>query len=421
MFNRGSGVAELSEQQEQTVGESKKARRSRSGLWFGIIILLIVAGLAGAGFYLFSQLRDRQEGLGGEVKGELNKQVADYQKQLVAIQSQLAALENNIAGKDTHFTKTLADFSQLHNEKLESTRKELNGSIQHIQRQLGKTRGDWLGADAEYLLTVANERLHLTGDINTTREALEAADQRLRESGDVAAFAVREQIAKELNLLRSVAVPDVVGMYARLDSLESQVDKLALILPYAGKTLTPSTETHDHADADADADTESHDLLDMAADKLKGIVTIRHTDQPIKEILSPEEAQFIREQLRVKLEIAKIALVQHNEALYHSGLDDAKQWVGQHFTKNDGSRSLIAELDKLAAVKIRSQYPDISRSLKMLRDIAKLRIETDKASGPMPAAQPPINTPSAQTVQPLPVETKPAPPEQSGIAEPEAE
>ncbi|HSN23818.1 MAG TPA: enzyme of heme biosynthesis, partial [Methylomicrobium sp.] len=164
-------MAELSEQQEQDLGETKEARRSRSGFWFGVIILLIIIGLAGAGFYLFTQLRSEQEGLGGEVKGQMSRQIADYQSQLTAIQSQLATLEANIAGKDTHFTKTLADFSQLHNEKLESTRKELNDAIARVQRQLGKTRGDWLIADAEYLLSVANERLHLIGDVNTTREA----------------------------------------------------------------------------------------------------------------------------------------------------------------------------------------------------------------------------------------------------------
>ena len=129
-------MAELSEQQEQDLGETKQARRSRSGFWFGIIILLIIIGLAGAGFYFFSQLRNQQEDLGGEVKGQMSKQISDYQSQLVAIQSQLATLEANVAGKDTHFTKTLADFSQLHNEKLDSTRKELNESIARLQRCL---------------------------------------------------------------------------------------------------------------------------------------------------------------------------------------------------------------------------------------------------------------------------------------------
>jgi len=369
-------VAELSEQQQQEVGESKKARRSRSGFWFGVIILLIIVSVAGAGFYLFMQLRDRQEDLGGEVKGQMSKQIADYQDQLTAIQHQLATVEATIAGKDNHFTKTLADFSQLHNEKLDSTRKELNEAIQHIQRQLGKTRGDWLVADAEYLLSVANERLHLIGDVNTTREALEAADQRLRESGDAGVFKVREQIAKEIAVLRSVSVPDIVGIYAAIQTLESQVDKLALLLPYSGKALTPSTEVHDHADKQSK---EEHQLLNSAINKLQGVVTIRHTDQPIKEILTPEEAQFIREQLRVKLEMVKIALVQHNEALYQSSLVDAKSWIEQHFTRNDESRALIAELDRFKAVKIHSQFPDISLSLKMLRDISKLRIETDKA------------------------------------------
>lgn len=398
-------MAELTEQQEQQPGKINKARRSHNGLWIGIIFLIVI-GLAGAGFYLFNQLRDRQEGLGGEVKGELNKQIGDYQKQLTAIQSQLAALEADIAGKDTHFSKTLAEFSALHNQKLDNTRNDLNEAITRIQRQLGKTRGDWLVADAEYLLSVANERLHLIGDINTTREALEAADQRLRESGDAAAFKVREQIIKEIDLLRTVSVPDIVGMYASIDSAASQVDKLELILPYSGKALAPSAQVHDEAVTD---ESESHDLMDELAAKLEGIVTIRHTDQPIKEILTPEEAQFIREQLRVKLEMVKIALVQHNEALYHASLSDAINWTGQHFTKNDNSRNLLTELDRLAAIKIRSHYPDISQSLKMLRDITKLRIETDKAIEPaqtnQPAAVAPVTHEALPNIQATPEQT----------------
>ncbi|MGZ8226036.1 MAG: uroporphyrinogen-III C-methyltransferase [Methylococcaceae bacterium] len=386
-------MAELNEQQEQGAGETKAVRRARSGFWFGVIILLIIVGVAGAGFYLFTQLRDRQEGLGGEVKGEMSKQIHDYQDQLNAIQNQLAALEANIAGKDTHFTKTLADFSQLHNEKLESTRKELMDSIRYIQRQLGKTRGDWLVADAEYLLSVANERLHLIGDVNTTREALEAADQRLRESGDAGTIKVREQIAKEIAMLRSVTVPDVVGLYASIQSLESHVDKLSLFLPYSGKPLIPSKEIHDHADESASAD--EHKLLDSAISKLEGIVTIRHSDQPVKEILTPEQAQFIREQLRVKLEMVKISLVQQNEALYQSSITDAKNWTESHFTKNEDAKAFLAELNKFSAIKITSQFPDISLSLKMIRDITKLRIETDKAMDPAE-----IKTP-AGTVQPV--------------------
>ncbi|PPD50234.1 MAG: enzyme of heme biosynthesis [Methylobacter sp.] len=394
-------MAELGEQQKQEVGETIKAHRSRNGFWFSIIILLIIASVAGAGFYLFMQLRDRQEGLGGEVKGQMSKQIADYQNQLTAIQNQLAALETDISSKDERFSKTLADFSLLHNEKLDNTRKELDEAIQRIQRQLGKTRGDWLIADAEYLLSVANERLHLIGDVNTTREALEAADQRLRESGDVGVIKVREQIAKDIALIRSLDVPDIVGIYASIQGLESSADKLSLLLPYSGKSLVPSTEIHDHADSSE----AGHDMLQSVIDHLEGIVTIRHSDQPVKEILTPEQAQFIHEQLRVKLEMIKIALVEHNEAIYQASLLDAKNWLEQHFTKNEESRVLLSELERLMAIKIRSQFPDISQSFKMLRDIAKLRLEADKGM----KTEEPVVAPLAPPVQTPPLPTMEAP------------
>ncbi|MGZ4997005.1 MAG: uroporphyrinogen-III C-methyltransferase, partial [Methylobacter sp.] len=214
------------------MSENSSARRSRSGLWFGIIMLLIILSVAGAGFYLFQQLRSQQDSLGGEVnKGdmqliELTKQISGYQEQLAAIQSQLATVESEVAGKESHYSKNLEDFSKLHTEKLDSTRNELNTAIQQVQRQLGKTRGDWLIADAEYLLSVANQRLYLMGDVHPTREALEAADHRLRETGDSGAFKVREQIAKDIAAIRNVAVADTVGMYATIQALQDQVGSL---------------------------------------------------------------------------------------------------------------------------------------------------------------------------------------------------
>jgi len=81
----------------------------------------------------------------------------------------------------------------------------------------------------------------------------------------------------------------------------------------------------------------------------------------------------------VKLEMIKIALVQQNDALYQVNIADATQWVKTNFTKNKVSKSILSSLDSLKTVQLRNQFPDISQSLKMLKDITKLRIETDKA------------------------------------------
>ncbi|MFA5984225.1 MAG: uroporphyrinogen-III C-methyltransferase [Methylococcaceae bacterium] len=399
-------MAELTEKQEQALDEGKKSQRSRNGFWFGIIVLLIVLILAGAGFYLFSQLRQAQDNLGGEVnKGdlqviELSKQISGYQTQLSSIQAQLASLESSMAGKDNHFTKTLADFSQLHTEKLEVIRKELAGSIEHIQRQLGKTRGDWLVADAEYLLSTANERLHLIGDVNTAREALLAADQRLRESGDAAAFKVREQITKDLAVLNNVATVDIVGTYAMLQSLQDNADKLALYLPYAGKNVVVEKPTAKNNDANKESqDSVGEGLLDSALEQLEGMVTIRHTDQPIKAILTEEEAQFIREQLRLRLEMVKIALIQQNDRLFQASISDVKKWTETNFAKNNEVGVFVQEINKLASLKLHQQFPDLSDSLKMLRDITKLRIETDKATEAIQPAV--VEQPAEKAVAPV--------------------
>ena len=365
-------MAELIESVEQhTVKEtSKEVRRSRSGFWFGVIILLIIAGVAGAGYYFLQQLREKQEGLGGEVKGVVSQQISDYQAQLAAIQTQLAAEQADIGSKESHFSNTIAEFSKLHDEKLENVRKNLTDEIQKLQRQLGKTRGDWLLADAEYLLSVANQRLLLMGDVNTTMEALVAADQRLRESGDAAAYKVREQLAKDISAISKVAPVDAVGIYATLQNLEIQIDSLTLLLPYAGKEveeqpLVPTSKPKAKAD----------DLIGQ----LESMVTIRHVQQHVNEILTPEQAQFIREQSRVKLEMIKIALVQQNDTLYQASLADATKWILSNFVKDKDVEHFLAALEKLSQVQMRSQFPDISLSLKMLRDITKLRIETDKA------------------------------------------
>ena len=169
--------------------------------------------------------------------------------------------------------------------------------------------------------------------------------------------------------------------------LESQIDSLTLLLPYAGKdeTIKPVAP---------EAKKEPKDLMGQ----LETMVTIRHVQQHVNEILTPEQAQFIREQLRVKLEIITVALVQQNDLLYQASLSDAQKWLLQNFAKEKEADRFAASLDKIAEVRIRSQFPDISLSLKMLRDITKLRIETDKAFS-SPAKSAPVaveTTPSAQ-------------------------
>jgi uroporphyrin-III C-methyltransferase len=392
-------VAEVfEEQQQENQAPTVVIKKSRAGLWIGVVSIVLVIALAAAGFYFFQQLRSSQDTENNQDNLkliEIDKALNDVRTQLSGLQGQVANVNAEMTGKDNHFTQTLTDFSKLHEERLNTTRKELEASILMLQRQLGKTRGDWLLADAEYLLTVANQRLHLVGDVNTTREALEAADQRLRESGDAAVFKVREQIAKEVALLNGATVPDIVGIYAGIQHLQDAVEGLSVFLPHAGKQA-------EKLELNNDLSEQGHEILNAVAKKLEGYVVLRHTEQPVNAIITPEEAHFIKQQLKVRLEMIEIALVQQNDTLFASSIADAKQWLKKNFAEDQKTEQFIGEMDKLAGVQIRSQYPDISGSLKLLKDISKLRIETDKAvfnDQPTPAASPattPGQTPTEQ-------------------------
>ena len=166
----GKTVAEVTKNINQKDKLSKpKAKESKSGVWFDVLILVIVFGLAGAGYLLLQQVRDEEQDLAGELGKdtqqlfELTKQISGYQEQLVAIQNHLSSLSSEVGSKESNFEAKLNELSALNTERLENTSERINESILRIQRQLGKTRRDWLVADAEYLLSVANRRLHLMG------------------------------------------------------------------------------------------------------------------------------------------------------------------------------------------------------------------------------------------------------------------
>ena len=379
----GNGVA-ASQASAGTKSKFVKKKPGKSSI-LGAIILLAVLALAGGGYFFLDQLREKQEGLGGAVdKGdkrfqETSQQMTALQKQLAALQAQLGAVQTKTATQENEQERKLSEFSDHHGGKLESVEQKFDQAIKQLQRQVGKTRGDWMVADAEYLLSVANQRLNLVGDSKTAIEALEAADQRLRESGDAGAFKIREAIAKDINKLKAIKEPDIVGLYSNLRLLVKQAERLPLFLPHAGKVAPGRIqEEPDTKGQEPPKDIDS--FVDSALEDLKGLVKVRRTERPIGAVLTSEEAAIIREELQLKLELAQLALVERNQKIFSMTLQDVEEWLRENFdTGNKTVGVYISDVNKLGKVALELDYPDISLSLKMLRDLTKFRIDSEKA------------------------------------------
>jgi uncharacterized protein HemX len=375
---------------------AEPAKKPRGAPWVGYIILLALVALSVGGWYLLRELRSRQEGLGGELSSKdqqiqgVSQRLSHLEEQLTALHSQVASALSQVTTEDAKVERELGEQAARLNDRIDLTRSELGGSLQHIQRQLNKSRGDLMVADAEYLLSIANQKLHLVGDIKSVLAAMEGADQRLHDSGDPAVYKVREALAEEIAVIKKVEAPDMVGISAKLLALEGKVKQMPLFLPHAGVVEERSKQEEQ----------EGSNALDSALKDIKGLVTVRHADRPIEEILEPAQAEALRQILLLKMEATRAALLRGDDALYKDSLSSAIAWLKDHFDMAAPEvQEAETELNALLAQNISVPFPDIGKSLSLLRNIERLRLEAEEGMAKSKKDAAPEAKPSAAPPQ----------------------
>lgn len=294
------------------------------------------------------------------------------QQRFVAIQAEIQKLDSSTASRDSSTGGLQAAQSELGNQ-IESVRKQqardmvgVRQSLNEHRRRLAEMattdRDDWLLAEAEYLLRLANHRLLLGGDTAASAALLQAADDIVRELDGIALHEIRLAIASDIAALKASGRLDIQGTWTRLEALGAQVDRLAMF------TL-PEAAPFEMVENDAD---DWRDRLAMgfrgALDKLSQYIVIRRREVAYEPIMSPEHEQLARQNLRLMLEQAQTALLSHNQELYLASLEKAARWLTEYFTLNEsGARSILVEIKSLAKVQVSSELPDISGSLLVLK------------------------------------------------------
>jgi uncharacterized protein HemX len=112
---------------------------------------------------------------------------------------------------------------------------------------------------------------------------------------------------------------------------------------------------------------------------IKELVTVRRVDRGVEAMLAPEQVHTLQQILILKLETTRAALLRNDQTLYRESLEDATRWIEEHFDGNvDVTRDMLKEIAKLSDYSLNVAYPDISKSLVMLQNIEKLRLEADE-------------------------------------------
>lgn len=243
-------------------------------------------------------------------------------------------------------------------------------ALQTLYYELANTREERLIAEVEQLMTVANQQLQLAGNIKPALLALQTAESRLQQIEAPQVIQLRKALAQDIQRLQSLPLVDVAGMSTRLENLAESVDELPLV-----------SDRHPQPQLQQAPDWQASSWQKLAHEvwqDIKQIIRLERIDRPEPPLLAPEQNYFLRENIKLRLLSARIALLRHDEVSYRADLRAAEKWLLEHFDmRESASKIMLSTIRQLSADNIVIEVPDINESLTLVNKY-KLTLERSK-------------------------------------------
>jgi uroporphyrin-3 C-methyltransferase len=253
-------------------------------------------------------------------------------------------------------------------------------ALETLYQELSRNRDDWSLSEIEQIVAIASQQLQLAGDVRAALLALQTADGRLQRLDKPQLIPLRKVLAKDIERLKSLPYVDTVGIAVRLDSLLGQVDALPLAME-----VRPVSEREVAPPAPADEGAWARVMREALAD-FKQMVRLQRLDKTEAPLLAPEQAYFARENLKLRLLSARIALLQRDPVAYRADIGAARDWLERYFdTQNKAVTSALATLRELAESPVSIEVPDLAASLEAVRNYKIARDTVELPDAPAPA------------------------------------
>lgn len=249
-------------------------------------------------------------------------------------------------------------------EKLAQSRDQQE-VLQTLYDQLAENREASAVAEVEQLISIANQQLQLAGNVKAALLALDAANTRLEPLTLPRANQLRETIALEIENLRKLPQVDVAEVSRQLESLS----ELSATLPLISERQPTLNESLTKANAPKDAKpmTTLEKLALPIWQDIKSLVTVERIDKPEPPLLSPDNALYLRENIKLRLLTARIALLQHDDVTYKSDLNNVSKWLNLYFdNKHPNTIKALNLLKKLADNDVNIELPQLTESMAAL-------------------------------------------------------
>lgn len=238
-------------------------------------------------------------------------------------------------------------------------------ALEALYQELARNRDEWQLAEIEQVLAIAQQQLQLSGNVRAALLALQLAESRLSRADRPQFLPVRRALARDIERLKALPSLDVPGLSLALDRLASSVD--ALPLAFDERVEQPASAKSAKAGAAAPEEGFFKRLGGEVWRELRQLVEVRRVDAE-PPLLAPQQAWFLRENLKLRLLNARVSLLTRDEAGYREDLRTAQNWVQRYFdVRAKGSQAALAQLRQLSSASVSFEPPSIADSLEAVR------------------------------------------------------
>jgi uroporphyrin-III C-methyltransferase len=288
------------------------------------------------------------------------------------LRAQQAQMEQQLAQVQTFGAQAQAASAAL--QELGKSQEQLHDAVSGLYAKQTQTSLDWVLAEVEYLIFAASQRLVLERDVATAAAALRSADQRLSAAQHPDVFDLREQLGRDIAALEAVKQPDAEGLAIYLANAVGMVDGLPT-----------------RAIADLDMSFSQTSTESVSAENWQGVARALWTDLrslvEIKDgeledsvLFDPELRYFLRQNLRLELASARLAILRRDSANFQAAISLAINLLNTYYDTEDGAvSSLISRLDGQLGLQLAPPIPSVSGSLDAVRAKRNTVRETSEA------------------------------------------
>ena len=349
----GTTMPDVNASSQPTVAPVVIKQSGGKGVALGALVLSILA--LGASGFLFVQGQNVLKSQDQSFSHKLDAAGLGESKNALLLQSNLAKIDEL-----SQELATLQQQSKAQGDEISAANK--------AYQELVKTRADWLVDEVEATLNLAAQQLLISGNVPVAVSVLESLDARLARFDQPQLLPIKQAISSDLTQLKNRPYLDVASVSLRLNRLETAVSGLPLIID---NTLKPGSNTPAPVNPNA---TWWQRAWQNTLNSLKGMVEVRRVNSNDAMLMSPDQLYFVRENLRMRLMDARLALMQRSGEVYASDLNTAEATVKQYFDgQSAATQSWLKELAQLKTMDVQSaqQGNVLSASLAAVRSYQK--------------------------------------------------